>query len=113
MKINEQRLTEQLVRELTKYQNCLKLFISRVHFINSYILSKWIYYLQLFPISDKTHALINKFTGYLISREHTLRAARTNIYLPMSEGELNLKDIKLQGKKVRLHRFQDNLSRDV
>lgn len=74
MKYNENRLVCNIVFHLTKFQNCFDLLISRVRFVNCYILSKWTYYLylQLFTMSQLTYAQISKYIGYFIWRKYSV-----------------------------------------
>ena len=78
--------------------------IDEVNFVNSFVLSKCYYWIQILPFSNILWARINKIIGYFLWQSYPLRIKRQQLTLPYKEGGLQLKQPEIQGHALRLQR---------
>jgi hypothetical protein len=89
---------------MNEYQHLFSTLYHRVYFINTYIFSSLYYFLQILPFLPKQYALLNKYVGYSLWKNHFLRIHRTVLYAPSCHGGLNLKNVVLQSQALRFQR---------
>ena len=113
-------LIGKMVAIMQHYKHALNTLLAKIYFVNIYVFSQLYYFLQILPLHEKQYALINKFVGYYVWSNSILRVRRTQIITPLSQGGLNLKDIRLQGYALRFHRtlqiicnYQNTFSYDL
>ena len=83
---------------------CFETLLTRARFINVFIISQATYVLQLFPLSQKTYASIDTQIGILLWFHYKIRIHRTTCQLPLNSGGLHLKNVRLHGEALLLHR---------
>jgi hypothetical protein len=101
---NLKLVTHRIVRDCIQYKHAFRTIANRAKFLNVYVLSKATYIFQLFLLSTRELALINRSVGNFIWFQQVLRTRREILYLPPYMGGVQLKCPALFNQALLLHR---------
>ena len=101
---NGQVLLGKVVHMLTQHKFTYTNLLTRVQFLNVFVISKLVYYLQLFSFSTAHLASLKKAMDYFLNSQQLLKIHRDTLHLSFIHGGMNLKDINVLSESLTLHR---------
>ena len=101
---NGNRVCQQMIHSLVAHVHSFVNLTQRVKFVNEFVFTKALHLLQLFDFTNAQWAKINKFVGFFLWRGSILKINRQTLTLPCHAGGLNLWDLRLKGKALRIRR---------
>jgi len=102
---NALRISQRMVGQMVQFKDAFVTALARVRFLNTYVYSQAVYYLQLFSFPANIYAQLVKYSGYYLWRGRALRVPRDILYLPMENGGLKLRNLSWQSEALRFHRL--------
>jgi hypothetical protein len=93
-----------MIHSLVAHVHSFVNLTQRVKFVNEFVFTKALHLLQLFDFTNAQWAKINKCVGFFLWRGSILKINRQTLTLPCHAGGLNLWDLRLKGKALRIRR---------